>query len=136
MIVEQEQRRSNPRLECRGEAELYRLGSGGGCAAAVLDLSVEGCLLKLEVPLLIALGEAVEIGFTVNKLPFRVRAEVRVVRQATTLGFQFVQLSARARVRLSELIEELIEDRKMRMRGARGRTNGIELAPLGGTKPL
>lgn len=133
LIVERQQRRISPRVECRGAAELHRARSDGESVAKVLDMSVDGCLVELEAPLLVGVGEPLEISFSVNQLPFRVRAEVRVVRGIRTLGFQFVKLSVRARRRLSELMEELMEDRQNAMCGACGKAAGIELAPV--TRP-
>jgi hypothetical protein len=114
---------------------LHRCRVDGDLAAKVLDVSVDGCLVEMEAPLLVGMGEPLEISFCVNQLPFRVRAELRVVRGIRTLGFQFVKLSVRARRRLNELVEELIEDRENGMCGACGKGTGIELALVPGPAP-
>lgn len=120
MIVGNEQRR-HPRLRCFGSAEVYFTVSGVPCEAKIINLSLEGCLAVLETPQVMHKDALVEIVFSVNQLPFRVRGQIKAVRSSTEVGFLFPALSKRARVRLGDLIEELRENRK---------TNGIELAAV------
>ena len=120
MIVGNEQRR-HPRLRCFGAAEVYFTVNGVPCRAKVVNLSLEGCLAILETPQTMKQDAMVEIVFSVNQLPFRVRGQIKAVRSSTEVGFLFPALSKRARVRLEDLIEELRESR---------RPNGIELASL------
>jgi hypothetical protein len=106
--------RRHPRLECDGIADVQLLGSPVHGSARILDLSIEGCLVELEAPLELAMGVVVEITFTVNQLPFRVRAEVRAPRSEKSLGFRFPLLSARSQAQIQDLVEELGEDRSRR----------------------
>ena len=76
-----------------------------------MDLSVEGCLMVLQQPPSIPQDSMVELTFNVNWLPFRVRAIAKVIRSATTIGFQFDRVSTRTQWHLEELIEELAEPR-------------------------
>ena len=119
MIVSEEQRR-HPRLRCFGSGEVYFEVNGVPCPAKVLNLSLEGCLLILQAPeqepwmepLTVALDQSVEILFSVNQLPFRVRGQVKAIRPNQELGLQFPALSRRTRIRLEDLIEELRESRR------------------------
>jgi hypothetical protein len=105
-----EELRQSPRLGCRGIGEIQTLPvSEPPCPAKILNLSVGGCLMELKRPLDLAVDEIVELLFTVNQMPFRVRAKVRAVRLKALVGFQFLRLSERSQRYLHELIGELIE---------------------------
>jgi len=75
----------------------------------IINLSLGGCLVALHTPLDLLMDEIVELIFCVNQMPFRVRAKVRSIRSETLMGFQFLHLSNRVRLRLEDLIKELIE---------------------------
>lgn len=127
MIMSEEQRR-HPRLRCFGSGEVYFEVNGVPCPAKVLNLSLEGCLLILQAPehqpwmepLTVAHDQFVEIVFSVNQLPFRVRGQIKAVRPDQQLGLRFPALGRRTRVRLEDLIEELKETRRS--------SGGIELS--------
>jgi hypothetical protein len=102
--------RSSPRLQCSGLAGIQTLPvSEKPFPAKIMNLSVGGCLMKLEMPLILAMDEIVELLFCVNQMPFRVRGKVRAIRSDTLIGFQFPHLSTRSRRQLEDLIGELIE---------------------------
>ncbi len=96
-------------MTCAGAAEIVFVADAPSCPAKVSNLSVEGCLLVAERPVDLFKEALVELAFTVNQLPFRVRAQVKAVRSETEYGFQFVLLSDRSKRRLEELMEELRE---------------------------
>ncbi len=100
------QRRMHSRFPCTGKAQVYFLPSSVPCAAEILNLSMGGGLIVLQQPRDTLHGQTIEVAFTVNQLPFRVRAEVRVVRSDRVLGVLFV-LSDRVKGHLEDLIEEL-----------------------------
>jgi hypothetical protein len=64
--------------------------------------------MKLQQPLTVSVNEIVELIFNVNHMPFRARGKVRVIRSKSLVGFQFPQLSERARLQIEDLIDELI----------------------------
>lgn len=115
MIVSREQRRY-PRLRCFGSAQVFFQIHGTACPAKVLNLSLEGCLLifgePLPEPQAVAVDQTVEILFSVNQLPFRVRGQVKAIRPNQELGLLFPALGRRTRMRLGDLIEELRESRR------------------------
>ena len=104
--------RRHPRLKCAGEAEVMPYVDAVPYPARVANLSVEGCLLILLTAETLPMGAVVELLFTINQLPFRVRAQVKAVRSPTELGVQFVLMSDRSRRRLGDLMQELAEDQK------------------------
>jgi c-di-GMP-binding flagellar brake protein YcgR len=93
---------------------VYFSPSGHPLKAGILDLSLGGGLIQLETPYPTFLGAVIEIAFTVNQLPFRVRAKVRAVRSEASLGLAFEVTSERTRRNLQDLIEELEEDHAKR----------------------
>jgi c-di-GMP-binding flagellar brake protein YcgR len=124
MIVELEQKRKHPRVSCSGEASVHFFGDGMSSHARILDLSLEGCLIALEAPIEVKPDAVVELSFSVKQLPFRVRAQVKVVRSHTTLGFQFLQINRRGRSHQLELMEELSEETMQQMPGSKFRPGG------------
>ncbi len=141
MIVSEEQRR-HPRLRCFGSGEVHFEVNGVPCPAKVLNLSLEGCLLILQAPdqqpwmepLTVAPDQFVEILFSVNQLPFRVRGQVKVIRPNQELGLQFPALGHRTRTRLEDLIEELRESCR-RIGGIEVRTSLEMLEPTHKPRP-
>jgi c-di-GMP-binding flagellar brake protein YcgR len=76
----------------------------------IINLSLGGCLVALETPQELVMDEIVELIFSVNQMPFHVRGTVRAIRSGPLIGFQFSHLSNRVRMRLEDLIKELIEE--------------------------
>lgn len=102
--------RSNPRLQCVGHAGVQTLPAyEKPCPAKIINLSLGGCLMALEMPLALVMDEIVELLFSVNQMPFHVRGKVRSIRSKTLIGFQFPHLSNRTRTQLEDLIQELVE---------------------------
>ena len=87
-------------------------------------MSLEGCLIVLEEPADARLDAIAELRFSVKQLPFRVRAQIKVLRTHTTIGFQFLQISRRGRGQLLELIEELAEETMQQLPGSKYRDGG------------
>jgi c-di-GMP-binding flagellar brake protein YcgR len=124
MIVEREQKRRHPRMECSGSASLHLLDGELELRGRILDLSLEGCLLVLEEPAGLQEGAVVELSFSARQLPFRVVAQVKVKRNTITIGFQFLKISRRGTCQLGELIQELSDERLQKMPGSRHRAGG------------
>ncbi len=109
MSVGSEQRR-HPRLQCQGVAQVHLAVDAEPCSARIVNLSVEGCLAILQQPHDLEKDDLLELTFSVNQLPFRVKGQVKSIRSETTVGFQFPALSARVRRQLEDLVEELEEN--------------------------
>ena len=105
-----EELRQSPRLGCGGMGAIQALPiCQPPCPARILNLSVGGCLMEMQGTLDLAVDQIVELIFTVNQLPFRVRGNVRTVRSTVLVGFEFLQVSERTLRQLNELIGELID---------------------------
>ena len=109
-----EEKRKHSRFACKGKAQVFFLPSAAPCPAEVLNLSVSGGLIVLQLPRDVSTGENVEVAFTVNQLPFRVRAQVRAVRSDRVFGVLFT-LSERVKGHLEDLIEELAGDTRNKL---------------------
>jgi c-di-GMP-binding flagellar brake protein YcgR len=102
--------RRSPRLQCSGHAGIQLLPVyEKPCPGKIINLSMGGCLVALKTPLDLVMNETVELLFSVNQMPFRVRGKVRSIRSEILIGFQFSHVSNRVRARLEDLIKELIE---------------------------
>jgi hypothetical protein len=106
------ERRSTQRAHCEGPADVQKLPAVGETIPGKIEnLSEGGCLIELGVEVVLKLNQSVEVSFEVNQMPFRIRAMVRSLQSNTKIGFQFCDMSERARGRLQDLIEELRADR-------------------------
>ena len=137
MIIELQQKRRHPRMECSGNASLHLLGEGIDFRGKIIDLSLEGCLIALEESAGLKVDAVVELSFSVRQLPFRVRAQVKVMRSPLLIGFHFLMISGRASGQMGELIEELSDERLQQMPGSRHQSggSGIEVRPLRASWP-
>lgn len=61
-----------------------------------------------------SLNETVELTFNINHLPFRILGQAAAIRSDTIVGFQFSSPSARVRMQLEELLEELAAEWRRR----------------------
>lgn len=111
--MHQDQRRS-PRFPCSGSAEVHVSAIHGSHPARIENLSERGCRLVLLDVREIELEGIYELTFTVNRLPFRVRGQVRSIRGGGTIGVEFVDLSKRSRMYLQDLVQELAEQQGIR----------------------
>lgn len=104
--------RQHPRFACAGTAEIHH-STGRPCPARIEDLSLTGCRLVLLADSEIKLRSIFELTFTVNRLPFRVRARATGTRGAASIGVQFMGLSLSTTRHLHDLIDELAAQRWM-----------------------
>jgi c-di-GMP-binding flagellar brake protein YcgR len=103
------ERRRSPRFGYSGKADIQLAARNPITSGNIVNLSAEGCLVTFQEPLSIAHDEIVEVAFKVNGLPFSLRAQAKSIRSGTSIGFKFPLLSAKARRRLEDLIEQLME---------------------------
>jgi PilZ domain len=99
--------RKRPRFECKGTAEMHFFWNGSSCPALIEDVSLTGCRLVMLEEAEIELQRIFELTFTVNELPFRVRAKATSIRCAGHIGVEFVEVRPRLSRYLLDLIEEL-----------------------------
>ena len=105
MTSDGEDRRRSPRFSCRGEAKIVCLPSTGlVLPAKIHDLSLGGC--SVETVAALDCGVRAEIVVRINSACFRAVSQVRAIRDRTA-GMEFVQLSARGKDMLAEVVEEM-----------------------------
>jgi hypothetical protein len=118
----EEDRRQHPRFQCGGEAEIRSLASGLRRSGMIVNLSLQGCLVRLGNDPCFRKDEAVEMTFCVRQLPVRIQGFIRQRQLGPGVGVEFTLLAERGKRRLLELIAELDEI-------VRDQTDGPEKKP-------
>jgi hypothetical protein len=75
----------------------------------IVNLSLQGCLVRLGNNPCFRKGEAVEMTFCVRQLPVRVQGFIRQRHLGPGVGVEFTLLAESGKRRLLELIAELDE---------------------------
>jgi len=104
-----ENRREHPRLAHQGKVSMNLIGGRIAKPGAIIDLSLGGCLLRMDRGIDVDVGAAVEVNLHSNF--FAIRASGRICHcdeRESLLGIQFTGLSPRAKRDLGELIDDLI----------------------------
>ena len=114
VTIRRKEKRGHPRLRCTGTAELFTSPDAAGRKARILDLSASGCRRVMQEPLRLGLDSMVEVKFVVNQLPFRGIGQLKVMRSPTEIGILFPALSARVRLQVEDLVNELAEEENKR----------------------
>lgn len=109
--MEGPENRLHPRFPCSGYALVQRPAVSVKYTARILNLSLQGCRIELTTQADLEVEEEIDVTFTVNHLPFLVRAQIRHLRTNGILGLQFLYLSSRGQMQLEELLSELEENR-------------------------
>jgi hypothetical protein len=78
----------------------------------VLDVSQDGCLVRLARPFAVRLNAQVEVDFHLRGLPFRLPGKTKEMHGDQILEIRFTEMSMRKRDDLSLVITELIEASK------------------------
>ncbi len=105
----QDDRRAQPRLRCKGTAEIRVLRAGTTMVGAIADLSVGGCCVVTEAELPRIEQPVVEVILTVNGFTLRVAGVVRNVKNERRAGIEFVDVTRRKADQILELVKELKE---------------------------
>jgi c-di-GMP-binding flagellar brake protein YcgR len=100
--------RQSPRYRYRGDATVRRLDSDPTLPGRVLDLSAQGCLLRLPDLSDFEANSLVDLHINTGAVAFRALGSVRHrARTRRVLGISFVNLSQRGEAELLSLITEL-----------------------------
>jgi len=99
MAIEPEQRES--------QAVIRLLKDGSEMAGDVVDLSLEGCTLRMVRPFTLGIYVRVEVSFHVRGLVFQLAGVSQEIYDKSTVGFRFLDVSRRKREELEQVIEEL-----------------------------
>jgi c-di-GMP-binding flagellar brake protein YcgR len=105
----QDERRRQPRLRCKGTAEVRVLRAGATFAGTIADLSVSGCCVVTQAELPRIEQPVVEVILTVNSSTLRVAGVVRNVKNDRRAGIEFIDVTRRKADQILELVKELKE---------------------------
>jgi len=108
----QDDRRAQPRLRCKGVAEIWILHSEGKIEGILLDLSVAGCCIETKAALPSIENLCVEIRLSVKGFTLRIAGVVRNVKKDRRAGIEFNDMTERKAAQIRELIADLIESEK------------------------
>jgi hypothetical protein len=101
------ERRIHKRHELEAAATLVVVDKGSVYKCILLELSVSGCRLFYENPIMLEQNTQVEVEFCGRGYPLRLGAAVRMKLDEHLVGLEFSKASMRTRERLGELIAEL-----------------------------
>jgi c-di-GMP-binding flagellar brake protein YcgR len=111
----QRERRAQPRHELNEYAAIYFINTAAMMRGRILNLSLSGCGIETKERFPVGIYTRVEVGFSVDGLPFRLGGVIQAIHDRRHVGIRFLEMSERNRGRVAELIEDLEE---MRAAGA------------------
>jgi len=106
---ETNEQRAHRRMRCKGTAEVHLFPAGIKCEGSVADLSLGGCCIESEEPILEPIGTRVEVYLRVMGTTVQVAGVLCHIHHQVWAGIQFTGVSARKMVQIQELIDELFE---------------------------
>lgn len=89
-------------------AALHLVADGATLAGNVVDVSQDGCLVRLARPTAVRLNAHAEVDFHLRGLPFRLPGTTKEMRNERMVEIRFTEMSRRKREDLSQVILELI----------------------------
>lgn len=105
----QDERRAQPRLRCKGTAEVRILRFGSSVAGTIVDLSVGGCCVVTEGKFPPVEQPLVEVILSVNGSKLRMAGVVRNVKKDQRAGIEFIEVTRRKAQQIREFVRELRE---------------------------
>ena len=106
----QPDRRSQPRFAVDAEASLVAVNRGAPVHGRLFELSLDGCRVRADRPLLFTTPVGVEIGFNINRIAFRLAGTMQWIDAHQTAGIEFGSMVPRRREALLEVLAELAEE--------------------------
>ena len=110
----QPERRSDPRYSVDEDSVVIFLGYGAPQQARLVDLSQEGCRLRLKERVNVCARLSVEIFFRINGVSLRFPGVVQWTNSSNVLGVRFVNIVPRRMVELATVICEMEESAEAR----------------------
>jgi c-di-GMP-binding flagellar brake protein YcgR len=104
-------RRTSKRLSVDTSAVIFLVKVGSKLEGQILDLSLGGCHIRTHERFPVGIYTRVETEFRLQGLPVRLGGVVQAIHDSHQVGIRFLDVSARKRDQLVELIEELGETR-------------------------
>jgi hypothetical protein len=105
------ERRAHPRHPVDEAATLLLLGHGSCIAGRMVDLSEDGCRLCTPAHFSAGAQTRVEIAFRIHGIGFRFGGVVEWTQGGHLVGLRFVEVPARKRVELCDVLLEAAADR-------------------------
>lgn len=117
--------RSHPRYAVDADSTLLLVSHGLSLQSHILDLSLEGCRLRILEHFAVGTGMRVEVAFKINGIAFRLVGISRWTNGRDLVGIQFVSVVERRHEQLAEVVVEI-----ERAAAARGAKEAAERAAL------
>jgi hypothetical protein len=105
------ERRSSLRYAVDTSVVVHLLSVVSRIPGSIEDLSLGGCRVHTEKPFPVGIFRRVEAEFRLHGLPFRLAGVTQSLHDRTTVGIRFLDMSARKRAQLEELIAEIEAER-------------------------
>ena len=103
------ERRSQQRRAVDGRATVFFVDVGDQTVGRIVDVSLSGCRIRTEQRFTVGIYRRVETEFKLDGLPFRLPGVVQSLHDKFTVGIRFLDVSARKREQLAQLMEEIEE---------------------------
>jgi hypothetical protein len=103
------ERRAQARLEVDTSAIIYLVNVGSRLSGRILDLSLGGCRIRADERFQVGIYTRVETEFRLGGLLFRLGGVIQAIHDRRLVGIRFLDVSARKREQLEQLIGEIGE---------------------------
>ena len=113
------ERRSAPRVQCKGLAEFLILPDGPKFMGSVVNLCLGGCLIETEKDVPDKVLSNVEVQIDVDDFRLRLAGCIRHIEDDYLVGIQFTDVSLRKKEQIQHLMAELQEMEKQRLAAAK-----------------
>jgi c-di-GMP-binding flagellar brake protein YcgR len=128
------ERRTQSRHEVDTTAVIFLINVGSKLSGRILDLSVGGCRIRTDERFPVGIYTRVETEFLLEGLPFRLGGVIQAIhdRNRLLIGIRFLDVSARKREQLEQLIQEI---EQMQREQGPARTQDSGAMDAGGPEP-
>jgi hypothetical protein len=119
-------RRTQSRLAIDTSANILLINIGCHVAGRIQDLSVGGCRIHTDERFPVGIYTRVETEFRLQGLPFRLIGVIQAVhdQQRQLVGIRFLDMSARKREQVEQLIKEIEDERAQQSESDAGGREG------------
>jgi PilZ domain len=101
------ERRAQNRHTVNTHATLFFIDARTQIPGRIVDVSKGGCRIRADEPLPVGIYRRVETEFKLDGMPFRLAGVVQSLHDNFTAGIRFLDISARKREQLEELMGEI-----------------------------
>ena len=116
-------RRAQVRHEVDTTATILLINIGSTLKGHILDLSMNGCHIRMDERFPVGIYTRVETEFRLEGLPFRLGGVIQAIHNPHNVGIRFLDVSQRKREQVEQLIQE-IEGLRTRSAAAKEGTDG------------